>query len=220
MNIVFFGDSICVGQGMSIHKGWVPRLAVYFDDIKRSSASPLIVNSSRNGRTTRQALEDMPYEIQSAAPDIFVVQFGMNDSNFWESDKGLPRVSIDAFKYNLIEIVNRAIHFGARRVVLNSNHPTTKLVYHKYVSPDSYIENNRLYNQAIREVAALLHSEVGDVICFIDIEDKFDVVTGEGLEVYLLSDGVHLSERGHDVYFDALSPVLAALYIDLLAEDE
>lgn len=79
-------------------------------------------NPSINGNTTRMALERMPYDIQSRNVDILVVGFGMNDCNYWETDRGLPRVSPQAFKANMNEIVKRAYASGIKKVVLHTNH--------------------------------------------------------------------------------------------------
>src|SRR5438034_624703 len=94
MHVLFFGDSICNGQGIAIHKGWVPRLSAGLSELAAAAGRDLVViNSAVNGRTTRQALETMPYEVQSQAPEVLVVQFGMNDCNIWQTDRGNPRVS-------------------------------------------------------------------------------------------------------------------------------
>ena len=58
--LIFFGDSICVGQGVSIHKGWVPRIALSMESLAEQLGLKLVVvNASMNGGTTRQALERM-----------------------------------------------------------------------------------------------------------------------------------------------------------------
>jgi lysophospholipase L1-like esterase len=177
--ISFFGDSICTGFGVSIHKGWVTRLAREFD------GRATIANCSANGRTTRQALEAMPYEIQQHPPDILVVQFGLNDGNCWKSDRGLPRVSALAFEANLREIVDRAYKFGVEDVVLLTNHR----IKHKPILE---------YNQLIRDVArrnAIL----------VDI---WEATFGNK---NVLQDGVHLSEEGHGIYYATVKPVLEEL---------
>ena len=44
--LIFFGDSICTGQYISIHKGWVSRLS------ESLYGQLVVLNSSVNGRTT------------------------------------------------------------------------------------------------------------------------------------------------------------------------
>ena len=206
--IVVFGDSISFGQGVSLHKGWVPRISAHIEMLARETALDLVVvNASVNGSTTRQALERMPYEVQSHGPDILLVQFGMNDCNYWQTDHGLPRVSRAAFKANLEEIIARAFRFGARHVLLNTNHPTGRDREKLPFSALSYEESNKDYNEIIRAVG-----EAGDErILFTDVERIFGNETvgdRRRLEALLLPDLLHPSEAGHDLYFSALRPAM------------
>jgi lysophospholipase L1-like esterase len=205
LRVTFFGDSICVGQGVSIYRGWVTRLAEQLDthcDI--NGRRLLVTNASVNGRTTRQALEDMPYHVQTHGVDMIVIQFGLNDCNYWLTDKGNPRVSLEAFKANLREIITRSRTFGAKKVLLNTNHPTLRsreIIPHTTIT---YEQSNKTYNAAIRAVA----DEFGDFVLFQDIEKYFESLINGGtpLESLLLDDGLHLSERGHDYYLEFVAP--------------
>ncbi|HVK09893.1 MAG TPA: SGNH/GDSL hydrolase family protein [Gemmataceae bacterium] len=218
MRVLFFGDSICNGQGIALHKGWVPRLSASLSDLAAAAGKELVViNSAVNGRTTRQALETMPYEVQSQAPAVLVVQFGMNDCNIWQTDRGNPRVSPLAFEGNLREIVQRGLTFGARAVYLHTNHPTTRDEAPLAHSPNTYEAQNRAYNEIIRRVATTSDSRVR----FLDIAAVFhEAVAGdpEGARRFVLPDGLHLSEAGHDLYYRTVFPPLATCVRDLLAE--
>ena len=58
IKVTFFGDSTCVGQGVSLYLGWVTRVAQSLDEVSRKIGREIVVsNQSVNGRTTRQALE-------------------------------------------------------------------------------------------------------------------------------------------------------------------
>ena len=220
LRVTFFGDSICVGQGVSIHAGWVTRLAQQLDQFALTTNRELIVtNASSNGSTTRQELERMPYEVQSQGVDILIVQFGLNDCNFWKTDGGIPRVSPDSFAANLREIVVRGQTFGARHVFLNSNHPTIR---DKETFPNTtmtYEKSNRTYNQIIRNVAI----EFNRSLTLNDVELIFDEVTNsdrEELKLLLLDDGLHLSRKGHDLYFDIVAEKIRCCVRNLLCLDD
>jgi acyl-CoA thioesterase-1 len=207
IRVTFFGDSTCVGQGVSIFRGWVPRIAQDLDELGRSLGHEILVtNASVNGRTTRQALEDMPYHVQGPGVDILVVQFGLNDCNYWATDGGAPRVSLAAFRANICEIIERGRRFGARRILLNNNHSTSRASKILAGTNITYEESNIIYNQAIRELA----TTQGPDVRFQDIENRFnDLVLSDGpLERYLLADGLHLSLEGHEAYFELMRPVL------------
>lgn len=207
IRITFFGDSTCVGQGVSIYRGWVTRIAQDLDELGQQLGRDILVaNASVNGRTSRQALEDMPYHVQGAGVDIIVLQFGLNDCNYWATDKGVPRVSIEGFKANLREIMTRARNVGAKHIFLNSNHPTSRTHTIMQHTDFSYEASNKRYNEAIREVA----EGAGDDVHFQDMEMHFNALieAGAPVESFLLQDGLHLSHEGHRQYFDVMAPRL------------
>ena len=215
IGVMFFGDSICIGQHVAIHEGWVTRTSARLADLgKKHAAEFVVTNASVNGRTTRQALECIHYEVQSHCPEVVIVQFGMNDCNYWASDKGLPRVSQLAFAANLREIIARVANFGARRIFLNTNHPTTldeETFPHTHVT---YQQSNEFYNQAVREL-----SEDVDVV-FNDVEQRFLDHVGQEREklkeLLLPSDQLHLGEKGHDLYLDYTYPRVEGAVLELL----
>lgn len=207
MNLFFFGDSISFGQEISVDLTWVNKIAQQLHQ-KYGQDSTTVINTSINGNTTRMALERMPYDVQSHEVDVLVVGFGMNDCNYWLTDKGVPRVSPKAFRANLEEIVERAFHFGVKQVILRTNHPSPRTDY--MINTDiTYGESNHFYNEIIREVA-----RDDSRIIFVDVEQEFNRYIEKHhvrLEELTLPDGVHLSLLGHEVYFDCMYPVIAKI---------
>lgn len=220
IDVFFFGDSICVGYQVSIHKGWVTRTSASLSELGQKYQRQVIVsNVSANGRTTRQALEQMPYEIQSQHVDILIVQFGMNDCNYWQTDRGLPRVSPKAFAANLEEIIARAFNFGVQEVLLNTNHPTARDQQTMPFTNISYQQSNEQYNQIIREVAARSDPRV----ILNDVEKACKSYANGNrerlLELLLPSpDLLHLSERGHTLYFETVYPTVEAVVLELITD--
>jgi acyl-CoA thioesterase-1 len=218
IKVFFFGDSICVGQHVSIHRGWVTRLSAELSILgEKHAANITVTNASGNGRTTRDALDRIGYELQSLHPDVVIIQFGMNDCNYWLSDKGLPRVSPRSFQANLEEIIHRAHHFGASHVFLNTNHPTgliTDLLPH---TETTYQQSNIQYNEIIRNVSNVSAHQVQ----LNDIEKYFLDKTGndpDHIKSYLLPepDLLHLNDDGHNLYFQLLYPVISKTIVELL----
>jgi acyl-CoA thioesterase I len=218
LRVFFFGDSICFGQGISIHKGWVTRISASLSELGEQHEREItIINVSASGNTTRQALERMPYDLQSHNPDAVIVQFGMNDCNYWETDKGNPRVSPKAFAANLEEIITRAFTFGAQRIFLHTNHPSGRDQKPMHYTTMTYQENNERYNQIIREVAGNFDSRV----TLNDIEKAFDEFTGRERSKLLPlllpePDWLHLSEKGHDLYFGSVYPVIKEYVLEVI----
>lgn len=203
VNVVFFGDSVCFGQYVSLHKCWVTKVAqklaaTFGDD------AVCITNASVNGNTTRQALERMSYDLSGLKPDILTVQFGLNDCNYWVTDKGLPRVTLKCFTANLMEILDRAKAFGVRRRFLVTNHPTTRTGFMAGLPiTRSYQQSCEEYNYAIREVAQMAGVDL------LDVELSFyaSVVDGS-MKAFLLDDGLHLNVDGHLAYSKLVYPVM------------
>ena len=218
LNVIFFGDSICFGQGVSIHAGWVPRLSLELEKLgKKNKKKITVINSAVNGNTTRQALERMPYDVQTNSADLMLVQFGMNDCNYWKSDIGLPRVSIDGFKANLSEIIDRARKFGAKKIILNTNHPTTRDKDIFSFTNVTYNESNQRYNSVIREVA----NEKGEVVELLDIEREVNtLLSSQNLDLrdMLLEDGLHLSLMGHDLYYQIVKEPVTRAIKDIITD--
>ncbi len=198
MNVVFFGDSICFGEKVGPHRGWVTRFAARVEE--HFGDDVLVINSSVNGNTTRLALERMPFDVQRYGVDLLVVQFGLNDCNYWQTDNGVPRVSSGAFEQNLLEIAERGRAFGARRVFFHTNHPTLRTEPLPHTGRP-YEDGNRAYNELVRSAATAAGADL------TDIEAAF-LAGGRPLADLLLPDELHLSPAGHDIYLEIVSPPL------------
>jgi len=209
VKVFFFGDSICFGQGISLFKGWVARLSEKLWQYGNSIDCEIhLTNTSINGNTTRLALERMPYDVQNNRPDILIIQFGMNDCNYWETDGGNPRVSLNAFEANLNEIIQRARSFVVQKVILNTNHPSARDKVTMTGTNITYQESNSQYNEVIRKVA---NQHTDDLVSLVDIEKRFFEhiqKSGGAPADFVQRDLLHLNEEGHDLYFDIYCPHL------------
>jgi lysophospholipase L1-like esterase len=169
VKVIVFGDSIATGQYLPCHKGWVVLMSAALE------GKAHVTNASANGRTSRQALEAMPFEVQQHKPDVLIVQFGINDANSWDTDNGMPRVCLKSFEANLGEIVTRGLAFGAEVVFLNTNHPTSNPHWSEY-------------NEVIKRVGEMFDDQVE----LVDMTEGFDG--------FFLLDSVHLNAAGHKWY--------------------
>jgi acyl-CoA thioesterase I len=213
--IVFMGDSITAGQYVDPSLRWT---SLVDDDIVRKYLpTPInfhILNRGVSGETTRQGLERFPNDLQQHRPDIVTIQFGLNDCNCWVSDGGLPRVSEAAYRANLIEMIERARRFGARRVIMSTNHPTLR---HKVLlGGESLEDRRRRYNDIVRDVAA----PAGVELC--DIDEAFAAFDDRKLGEMLLPypDHLHLSLAGHRHYASYIRPRVMRAVADLTEMEE
>ena len=179
--IVAIGDSITAGQHLHPSSAWPYRVAGY---TIRAFGVP--------GDTTRLALERFPKEVQQSDPTIVIIQFGHNDANRWETDRGVNRVSPGAFKANLIEMVDRTRKFDAEPMLcsLTQTHRSMQLA-----------EDVVHYDQIVRRVAD------DEGVRLIDVRAAFD---WNDPHLTLMADGLHLTEHGHQVYADTVQKALDA----------
>ena len=203
-----FGDSICFGQLVSSHETWATGLAKAIENLDGPNGKFLVQNAGVNGNTTRQALERMHYDVTSHSPNYVMVQFGLNDCNYWATDFGKPRVSQKSFLFNLIEIVDKALLAGVKHVFLNTNHPTN-MGWRNDIAIKSYDDSNSEYSGLIREAYTILKSEGKPITC-CDIEAAWQKHLNQNdkteLEYLSLNDGIHLSRKGHVLYQEVITP--------------
>ena len=208
------GDSITSGQHVDSRLRWTSlvdaHLGAAFGD-----GTAISYHAGVPGETTRQGLERFPRDVQECEPDLLTLQFGMNDCNRWETDNGLPRVSEAAFGANLVEMIDRARHFGVRHVILATNPPSLRI---RPVPPfeEAYEDANARYSEIVREVAA----ETGVELC--DVRAGFEAFALEELRPLLLDppDLLHLSATGHARYAELIWTSLARAAAGLLGRAE
>jgi hypothetical protein len=142
----------------------------------------------RAGETTRQGLERFPGSVQSVLPEAVILTYGHADSARWETDRGLPRVSIPAFGCNLVEMIQRCRTFGAEPFLCS-------------LTPSHRSEQHALdvayYNTVIRNIATETDTTLIDV--------RSDFGDDDGL---ILDDGLSLAPDGHRRYAASVRRVL------------
>ena len=168
--IVCIGDSLTAGQYLHHPLQAWPLLLVGY------SVHPAGVS----GDTTRLGLERFPAEVQAREPKAVVIQFGHNDANRWATDRGLFRVSLNAYEANLEEMIERCRVFEAWPFLCTLT-PSLR-------NPRHAADVAR-YDEALRSVAERMKVEI------IDVRAAFG--EGDGL---LMKDGLHLTADGHRRY--------------------
>lgn len=175
--VVAIGDSITAGQHLHPSSAWPYQIKGY-----------PIQAQGVPGETTRQGLERFPQVVQSVLPRAVIIQFGHNDANRWESDRGLPRVSTPAYISNLMEMVLRVRAFDAIPFLCTLT-PSRRNATHE--------ADVTHYDLLLRHVAMDMDVPLADV--------RDDFGDDEGL---LMDDGLHLTIEGHLRYAVTVKRVL------------
>lgn len=213
IKIVYFGDSITAGQHIDPALRWTSLVNHRLEECHRNDTVVVYaVNRGVSGDTTRMALERYPADVQAMLPDILTIQFGMNDCNCWLTDRGMPRVSLMAFKANVMEMIARARAFGVRHIIIANSHITLRTKF--MLNNHSYESANAEYSQALEDIA---HT-TGCRLC--DIRRVFCNYHTDKLEALLLPypDQLHLSPAGHRVYADTIWEPIQQACQDILQE--
>lgn len=207
-NLYLFGDSICFGQLVGSHKSWASQLCKELDLNYSGNINFCVQNAGVNGNTTRQALERLHYDVISHKPDFVLIQFGMNDCNYWVSDNGQPRVSKGAFLHNILEISHKCISSGVQALILSTNHFSSKGILKICDKEISYDQSNRDYNNLTREAYKTIASEFPTLLLDNELfwQNKLQSENNSDLTQLLLSDGIHLSVNGHSIYAEYVIP--------------
>lgn len=195
------GDSITFGQYVDPEARWTALIdAAVAPEIRARGARLATHNQGISGETTRLGLERFPRDVQRLRPHLVTLQYGLNDCNCWDTDEGVPRVSADAYRANLVEMIERCRRFGAREVILSTNHPTLRK--RRMASGEDYEAANARYSEVARDVAAA----TGARLC--DIRAAFEPLDQASLAGHLLPepDVLHLSVAGNRLYADAILP--------------
>jgi lysophospholipase L1-like esterase len=169
--IVCIGDSITAGQRLTDGQPFPVLLEAVAKGVP--------------GDTTRLGLERFPRDVQALWPEVVVIQFGHNDANRWQTDRGLMRVSYAAFVANLTEMVRRIRTFDAQPILCS--------ITQSYLS-QQHAEDCAYYDVGLREVAAKQAVHLADVRAVITPEH--------------LIDGLHLNADGHRLYAQVVAAVL------------
>jgi len=207
--IVYFGDSITYAlghdhKGVDIDKRWTNLVDSKLKNYENKGLFNYSSNQGVNGDTTRLGLLRIN-DVYKFKPDLVVMQFGYNDCNFWVSDSGYPRVNINSFKFNLIEIVNKLRVNKVKQIILCTNYLMPIEV--KKINNKSWNENIKPYNQIIRLIAKQKKTYL------IDLEKKFVDRTKKN---YLHENGkwLHLSTKGNVVYYKLVANIIKNILIE------
>ncbi|MCL1090474.1 arylesterase [Shewanella profunda] len=97
--VLILGDSLGASYGMAEHQGWVAML-------QKNLPEHQFINGSVSGETTAGGLRRLPALLDSASPDLVVVELGGNDGL-----RGFPPAQLEN---NLIQIITLAQNSGAK----------------------------------------------------------------------------------------------------------
>lgn len=214
LKFVAFGDSTTAPRNTvkQVYSARLPHaLAPLGFEIESINAG---VGGSHTGRIAdnarhqqRHALDRID-EVRKHQGDWILVQFGINDSWVDSGNPGdPPRISLDAYRRNLVEIVHRFRHDGSQVLLMTPNRYRSEV-------PQWRLDGLAKYAETVRDVARETNTPI------VDVWKAYEALGSEADR--LLLDGAHPNDDGHalvtQLVYDKLKPLLrAAVHADKAA---
>ena len=212
--VVAFGDSTTAPRTVNSEP-----LATYCRVLRQqASKSGLrlkLVNAGVGGNTTQHARKRFDPEVLAHAPEVVIIQFGINDAavDVWRDPPArAPRVALDAYGKNLRYFVDALRKRGASVVLMTPNPlrwtPKLKRLYgkppYRPETPDGFNVVLKRYAEKVREIA---EAEGTSLVDTARIFAKYGAQPGQSVDDLLL-DGMHPNEKGHRLVAECLWRVL------------
>jgi len=105
INIVIYGDSIVSCSLLKPNKRWIKILKKKFNKKYKNLVS--LKAYSFNGATTNDAILNFRKIKLNKKVNFILFMFGINDSVYWLSKKGKPRVNLNRFKNNICKLFDK-----------------------------------------------------------------------------------------------------------------
>lgn len=195
MKVVCFGDSITF-SGIG---GWTDWLQGQLGE------QDTIVNSGVGANTTLHALDRWATDVEAHAPDIVIIEFGINDA-YVSIHQSINRQSVGEYERNLREILRITSGIGALPILVINHMPITHGTVHHQGNGLSIETNMEPYNAVVVDLARELDIPVIDFPASLTDDER---------AAMLEEDGIHLSAAGQKQYgrvvLSGLRPVIDTL---------
>lgn len=199
-----FGDSISFGQHITLHKTWTSKLSQQLDE-EILDREIIFSNPSVNGNTTKMALDRLQYDVLNHKPNHILIQFGLNDCNYWEDSFGFPRTEKNDFFKNIFNIIKKVSSIKVSNIFLCTIHPTNKGIIKIGEKKIPYDKIQKEYSAIIKDIYFKFKNQYP--LTLLDLQQYFE--SNEQFtknNVHLLNDGIHLSHYGHKLYSNYVIP--------------
>jgi lysophospholipase L1-like esterase len=197
--IVAFGDSTTAVRGKT--EVYATLLA---NELSYDGGDVKVINSGIGGNTTKNAKSRFEKDVLEHQPDVVIIQFGINDStvDVWRKPPATaPRVALEDYRKNIVEMVHTLKQRGARVVLMSPNPISWTPPLLKLYSSAPYLPNDadgmnvllRDYAEAVRTIAREESVGLVDVYAAFKKAD-LDPKHKPG---WLCADGMHPDDAGH-----------------------
>jgi len=185
--ICIFGDSITWGAVDPENGGWVAQLRRYFE--ANDDYDIAVYNQGVSGDNTDDLLVRFKVECVAREPQIIIFAIGINDSQYIKT-KDNPRVSLEKFQNNLMELINQAKNFSDKIAFIGlTKIEDEKLMPIPWSTEEKFYDSDNVakYNAVIEKVSSEHNLPFLNLLDLLELSD--------------LDDGLHPNSNGHKKMF-------------------
>ncbi|MEN6602554.1 MAG: exo-alpha-sialidase [Bryobacteraceae bacterium] len=199
--VVALGDSVTYGyrrDGSVQSDQTFP--ALLERDLQKNLVGLHVVNAGVGGNTTWQMLERIERDVKPYGPKLVLVMAGLNDAAYIDpgpKERSEPRISVEEYGKNLLDIVKLARADGAAVIVATPNPLTSAYPYANF----GWYKGRNMNEALERYVAEVRRVCSTNGIEMVDIYSAYK--KWKGYE-NTLPDGVHPNPAGHRFIADQL----------------
>lgn len=198
--IVAIGTSSFFGLGDPQHGGYIGRLKVWHESKNNNNVIfNLGISGNTLGETTTQLLQRLVPETKVREPNLILLTSGINDIRRHSSRQNPPITLKEEFRNNIVNMIRQARSLAD--VIVISTFP----IKEKHDSADNYLLPSDLekYTQIVKTVCQQ------EKVPYLDIYNEW---AKEDYSQFLIEDGVHANEKGHENIFLKLKEFLEKNY--------
>ena len=206
LKVVAFGDSLTQGNAIGgAFKNWTELVA--------SELGVDVINAGIGGNTTVMARERFRADVLDKAPDVVLINFGMNDHLL--NNEGESFVALSVFEENLIYFVDEIRKINATPVLVTPNYfiegNDTEYYYSRhprkaYEPYGGALGRLDIYIDKIRKVAKRMDAGLVDIRSECEKYDPYEFL--RTVENSGANDGVHPGMIGVRVYAEMIIEVV------------
>jgi len=191
VNILFFGDSITYGASDIELGGFVNRVRLYLES--NNNRDIRVFNMGIGGETTTEVLKRIEVETKSRFrvndDTILIFSIGINDT---QNINRIDRITIDQFKSNINELINKAKKFTDNIIFIGLTN-----IDEERLSPTPWNINKSYSNSKVNLFDNTIEERcLKNNIKYIKVNGLLDKLE--------LKDGLHPTSSGHKKLADKL----------------
>jgi acyl-CoA thioesterase-1 len=199
--IVALGDSTTVGY--SVSDGYPRKLA---RQLFEHGITATVINSGVNGDTTAGARERFERDVLSHAPDVVIIQFGLNDQTvrlYQRPEEVKSYVTETQFSTNLRYFISELRRREVKIVLMTPNPMCWTPVLERHYPEGPFLKGprggNSLLQKYVETERQLAESQKVPLVDVFQGYLKHEKTSGRPITDLMLDDGVHPNEAGYEL---------------------